>query len=219
MDLGAEFDRQLATLVGRGYPALAGVTAQDFSAAAELLRPAALAADPDAAIPFVLVATGVPAARAAERIERHGKPADVSMFAGDDLARFVPIDAVAVPDGPLHLILDVDLGAATHNVTPNAALDAIAADGRSVLTVEEGIALVTHFPDAVAPNAGFSLVGSRCGDKRVAALWISRRAPKLGWCWAGNPHTWLGSASCAGRAGAGAQAPSAWASAHAIASP
>jgi hypothetical protein len=39
------------------------------------------------------------------------------------------------------------------------------------------------------------------GDRRVPALWISGGAPKLGWCWAGNPHTWLGSASCATRLG------------------
>ena len=26
-------------------------------------------------------------------------------------------------------------------------------------------------------------------------MWISERAPKLGWCWDGNPHTWLGTAS------------------------
>ena len=36
----------------------------------------------------------------------------------------------------------------------------------------------------------------------VPAIWISNRAPKLGWCWAGNPHTWLGSASCSDRAAA-----------------
>jgi hypothetical protein len=35
----------------------------------------------------------------------------------------------------------------------------------------------------------------------VTAIWISKGAPKLGWCWAGNPHTWLGSASCAKRIG------------------
>ena len=63
----------------------------------------------------------------------------------------------------------------------------------------ERIALVTHHPEALAKNACFSLPGSRCGDRRVAALWISKGAPKLGWCWAGNPHTWLGSASCGGR--------------------
>ncbi|MDF2824427.1 MAG: hypothetical protein K0R68_1835, partial [Mycobacterium sp.] len=46
-------------------------------------------------------------------------------------------------------------------------------------------------------------------DSRTPALWISngagrdggarRDAPKVGWCWAGNRHTWLGFASVAGR--------------------
>jgi hypothetical protein len=67
------------------------------------------------------------------------------------------------------------------------------------LTIDEGIALVTQKPEAVAKNGGFSLAGSRCGDRRVTALWISDNRPKLGWCWAGNPHTWLGTASCRGR--------------------
>ena len=37
------------------------------------------------------------------------------------------------------------------------------------------------------------------GDKRVPALWVSARRPRLGWCFQGAPHTWLGSASCGGR--------------------
>jgi hypothetical protein len=48
-------------------------------------------------------------------------------------------------------------------------------------------------------NKCFSLLASRCGDKRVPAIWISGKAPKLGWCWAGNPHSWLGSASAGAR--------------------
>jgi hypothetical protein len=46
-------------------------------------------------------------------------------------------------------------------------------------------------------------------DSRTPALWLSngsgrdgterRGAPKVGWCWAGNRHTWLGFASAAGR--------------------
>jgi hypothetical protein len=35
----------------------------------------------------------------------------------------------------------------------------------------------------------------------VPAFWISERAPKLGWCWDGNPHTWLGVASAGVRTG------------------
>jgi hypothetical protein len=38
---------------------------------------------------------------------------------------------------------------------------------------------------------------------RQVEVWISQGARKLGWCWAGNPHTWPGSASCGGRLGVG----------------
>jgi uncharacterized protein DUF5701 len=120
------------------------------------------------------------------------------MLDSEELDRFEPIDAL--PEGETYLIKDVDTGADLKNVTPNDALALIRERGRLPLTIDEGLALIAHHPEAVARNAGFSLLGSRCGDKRVPALWISENAPKLGWCWAGNPHTWLGSASCAERA-------------------
>ncbi len=123
------------------------------------------------------------------------------MLERDDLERFAPIDEVELPPGPAYLLRAPDTGTETRNVTPDAALATIREAGRSPLTIDEGIALVTHEPEAVAKNAGFSLLASRCGDKRVTALWISENRPKLGWCWAGNPHTWLGSASCAERIG------------------
>jgi hypothetical protein len=98
-----------------------------------------------------------------------------------------------------------DTGAETLNVTPEEALPAIEAAGRSPLTIDEGIAIVTQFPDLLREQNCFSLLGSRCGDRRVTALWVKRGGrPRLGWCYAGAPHTWLGSASCAGRLGAAA---------------
>jgi hypothetical protein len=101
-----------------------------------------------------------------------------------------------------YLIADIDTGQQTLNVTPNEALPILLRQNRSPLTLEEGIALITHFPELLSKNNGFSLLASRCGDRRVTALWISGGRPKLGWCWAGNPHTWLGSASCESRRGA-----------------
>jgi Family of unknown function (DUF5701) len=86
-------------------------------------------------------------------------------------------------------------------VTPDDALPRIAAAGRSPLTIEEGIAVLTHHPGILRSRNAFSLPGSRRGDKRVPALWTSKGRPRLGWCWAGNPHTWLGSASCGSRLG------------------
>ena len=88
-------------------------------------------------------------------------------------------------------------GGATRSVTPDDALgDDQSTAGRSPLTLDEGIALVTHEPEAVAKNERVSLLGSRCGDRRVTALSGSPRQTgrSIGWCWAGNPHTWLGSA-------------------------
>jgi hypothetical protein len=151
-------------------------------------------------IPSVLVPApeALTAGDAIRRVEREGKPA-VSMLDDEELARFVPIEGVELPAGPAYRLVDVDTGHATRNVTPDDALVSIRAAGRSPLTIEEGIAVVTRHPGTIAPNDGWSLLGSRCGDRRVGALWISKGAPKLGWCWAGNPHTWLGSASCAAR--------------------
>lgn len=128
------------------------------------------------------------------RVVLHGRTGFTTMEP-DDLARFVPI--VDVPATP-YRILDVDPGEAYLNVTPDDALAAIVAAGRSPLTLEEGLAYVTQFPDVLEEHR-FSLLGSRCGDRRVTAIWVSEKRPRLGWCWAGNPHTWLGSASCAGR--------------------
>jgi len=61
--------------------------------------------------------------------------------------------------------------------------------------------VVIHRPSLLEKNKCFMLSGSRRHDRRVPALWISERAPKLGWCWDGNPHTWLGVASAGGRVG------------------
>ena len=135
---------------------------------------------------------------AIRQLEREGKRA-LSMLDDEELARFVPIEGIELPEGPAYRLVDVDTGRETRNVTPDDALAEIRAAGRSPLTLEEGIAVVIRHPETIARNEGWSLLGSRCGDRRVCALWISKGAPKLGWCWAGNPHSWLGSASCAAR--------------------
>lgn len=200
----AEFRRQVDRLVERAYPELAGLSHSAFRERLEPLEDALgqLAPADPGRIRFVVVVRSelVPAARAIEWVERDGQ-GGVSAMDDDDLAEFAPIESVGLPDGDAYLMADVDTGAATRNVKPEAALEMLEAEGRSPLTVDEGIALVTHHPEVVARNTGFSLLGSRCGDRRVTAIWISKGRPKLRWCWAGNPHTWLGSASCAARVG------------------
>lgn len=208
IDAGTEFDRQLQALLAKGYPALAGVSEQEFVRMVAPLRVTAtrrgdVAPATRARVPFVLVVSAaiVPAERSMPLTVLNGRPGFVDRTAAD-IARFRPIAELDIPPGPAYILFDIDRGAETLNVRPDDALVTISARGRTPLTVDDGIALITQFPDVLEKNNCFSLVGSRCGDRRVPALWISAKAAKLGWCWAGNPHTWLGSASCAARAGA-----------------
>jgi hypothetical protein len=154
-------------------------------------------------VPFVLVLSHrrAPAERTMPATRHGTKPGFVSADTAD-IERFAPIEGVDVPSTDAYLLLDVERGDDYRNVTPDDALSALTARGRTPLTYDEGIAFVTQFPASLEKNHCFSLVASRCGDRRVPALWISKGAPKLGWCWAGNPHTWLGSASCAARVSA-----------------
>lgn len=208
-DVATEFDRQADNLIRLGYPQLAGLAPASFTRllGAELRRSvleraADLAEPTPARVPFVLVVTKdlVPAHRSMALTARGTKPGFAD-FDPDDLHRFEPIKEIEAPGGRIYAAFDLERGTGTVNLTPDQAMAGITADGRTPLTVAEGIALVTQFPATLQKNNCFSLAGSRCGDRRVPAIWISKNAPKLGWCWAGNPHTWLGTASCATRAG------------------
>ncbi|MFF8095900.1 DUF5701 family protein [Streptomyces sp. NPDC016675] len=225
LDAAAEFDRQVRTLVALGYPALSGRTPEQFAELVAPLRAEAVAHvgardddgdgdggkyDPAATgrVPFVLVVTRELAAieRTMPLTTLHGGrlPGFVDRtFEPGSLERFVATEEAEPPGGNgVHLLFDVERGEEFCGVVPNDAMAALAERGRNLLTIEEGIALMTHTPQLLVKNKCFSLGGSRSGDRRVPAIWISKRAPKLGWCWAGNPHTWLGMASAGARGAA-----------------
>jgi hypothetical protein len=151
-------------------------------------------------IPFVVVPgeAVVSRTRAMVRTQMNGRAGFTSMD-DDDLKRFTPIADVAIPASP-YLLLDVDTGSELLDVVPDEALTRIIGVGRSPITIDEGLALITQFPGILRSRNCFSMLASRGGDRRIPALWVSKSRPRLGWCWAAAPHTWLGSASCAGRA-------------------
>lgn len=202
----AEFDRQIENLLEKGYPQLMSLSESEFVKGIEPLRLHLDSFSVDeidldkGSVPFVIVINSLAPDRAIQLVERRKKQA-FTVLESEDMKGFKPIEGLDIPDNPAYLMFDIDRGNDTLNIIPNEAMKMMQADNRCPLTIEEGIALVTHFPDILKKSHGFSLLGSRCGDKRVTALWISDGKPKLGWCWAGNPHTWLGSASCAGRIG------------------
>jgi Family of unknown function (DUF5701) len=192
--LTLNFDEQVTALVRRGVVD----DEPGFRSMLESVRPAT----PAPRSVLTVSRDVVPVATAASRVVREGRPVVLGQLTPEDLDTFVPIDAVTVPDAPAYLALDVDLGADSRNVRPEDALREILAAGRSPLTLDEGIALVLQQPEVIARNWGFSMAGSRRGDQRVPAFWISQGRPKLGWCWDRNPHTWLGTASCSRRTAA-----------------
>ena len=195
-----EFDRQIDALVLAGLPDALDLAEQCFRAAVEPLRDVLPAPEPGrTGLPFVVVVPHLPVVRVLESVQTVGGPGFTTME-DDDLASFRPLPELEVRAGP-YLLLDVDPGADTLNVPPAEVLPRMTAAGRSPLTLAEGLAVLVSDPGVLRGRNCFSLLGSRAGDKRVPALWISARRPRLGWCYQGAPHTWLGSASCAGRLG------------------
>lgn len=135
-----------------------------------------------------------------------------------DLAEFVAAPGVEVPETELYAVHAPERGDEFANCSPDEVDPQIRARGRDLMTVHEGLAWALQVPAVIERNQCFMTSGSRkpaarAGklDARVPALWISngtgrdgaarKGAPKLGWCWAGNRHTWLGIASVGGRSG------------------
>ncbi len=132
-----------------------------------------------------------------------------------DVDAFAPIDGVELPSGPGYVVHGLERGDEMANWSPDEALPSIVSAGRSPLTLTEGIHWALQSPGVLERNHCFMTIGSRLRkpggrlDARTPALWISngtgrdgrerRGAPKVGWCWAGNRHTWLGFASGASR--------------------
>jgi hypothetical protein len=155
-----------------------------------------------------------PASKLTSLIERGGRRGFV-VADMHDADGFAPIEPVRLPAAPVYVAVDLDRGDHLANWSPDEALPAIIAAGRTPLTLGEGIHWLLQQPEVLQRNHCFMTIGSRLRktsgllDPRAPALWLSngtgrdgrenRNAPKVGWCWAGNRHTWLGFASAAAR--------------------
>lgn len=208
---------QAAVLVDLGVHELIGVRAAEFvSRATDFEYPdqpeSLLAVDPALAPPSVLAPL--------MRLPGHGMSGAKQGFVVADMTdvdRFAPIDGIDLPSGPLYAVTAPDRGDDFAGRSPVESLPEILAAGRTPLLLNEAVAWALQTPAVVEPNHCFMAIGSRARkpdgtlDSRTPAVWISggtgrdgaeaKGAPKVGWCWAGNRHTWLGIASAAGRIG------------------
>jgi Family of unknown function (DUF5701) len=200
--LTAQADR----LIALGVHEIAGLSPAELCAAAAAgpREGALLAVHPDRA----------PASRLADLVEREGKPGFVVVDL-TDVDAFSPIEQVGLPDSPVYAVDAPDRGDELAGWSPDEALPEITARARTPLTLTEGLHWLLQQPAALERNRCFMTIGSRLRrpdgrlDARTPALWLSngtgrdgrarRGAPKVGWCWAGNRHSWLGFASTAGR--------------------
>ena len=203
VDVDAELDRQIGRLDEIGLLHHLGWSRTDLVDRIDGLRAplresaAGLAPASRERMPFVVVLPGLRPSHAITTQRLGSRPGVLSTDTAD-IDDFTPIDGLDVPTVP-YAVVDVRRGEEHLGRTPDEAMVDFAAEGRSPLTIVEGLALLTAQPEALEKNHCFQTPGSRIGDRRVPGLWISKRAPKLGFCWAGNRHSWLGVASCARR--------------------
>lgn len=198
------FEEQVERLVALGYPAMLDCSPGEFRGRLDELRayvPEAPGLDVVQGTVGCVLIVNCPAApvdKTLPLVVRDGRAAIERLFPHKP-GFFRPLPSLVMPAGHAYLLLDVDRGNSSLNGVPKEAGARIAAEGRTPLMIEEGVALLTQYPEFLQPNHCFMMLGSRGDDKRVPALWLSGKQPKLGWCWEGNPHTWLGFASCGGR--------------------
>ena len=181
----------------------------------EPLRALARSADASPTTSLLVVHPDVVPPSALAPLMRRGDRPGFVVVDMPDLDRFTPLAGLAVPDSWLYLVDHLDRGDAMLDWSPNEALPAITGQGRTPLLLSEGVHWLLQVPEVLERNRCFMTIGSRLRkpdgrlDARTPAIWISggtgrdgrkrRGAPKVGWCWAGNRHTWLGFASAATR--------------------
>ena len=203
-DVYAEFDRQVQNLLRKKYHKPAGMSEGEFTGLIQPLRfllGETEIREPDVQegyLPFVIVIKNglVTSEEMMRALEFNGKSGKTKL---DPLGPqdFTTIESMSIPETQVYLLIDIDRGKESINIRPEDAFKMIQGKHRFPLTIDEGIAIVTQFPEFLIKNNCFSLLASRTGkDQRVPAIWINaKKEANLGWCWDRNPHTWLGSAS------------------------
>lgn len=207
IDYIKEFDRQIEIFIQKKYPEAAGMSTADFVKQLEPLKKKLESINFDLNIqkgkmPFIIVIKNesIPAEKMMDMVVREGNKGFVNMTPSKP-TDYKPIETVQIPQGMAYLLIDIDRGVETLNVRPNDAFTIITKQNRTPLTIDEGIAIIIQYPDFIMKNNCYSLLASRTENKQVPALWLTNGMIRLGWCWEGNPHTWLGSASCGRRVG------------------
>ncbi len=206
-ELAVEFDRQLDVLVSNDIHKLLKLSKPKFLEAIESLRTVAMYVKTTHALgtlPFAIVfkSERLDPSLVMEKVVAKNKTGFVEMNPKQP-SDFIPI--VELPEYPIYLITNIETGFNYLNISPAECTREILKRKRTPLTLEEGVMVALLFPEIFTDKKRFNAIqmsGSRIvDDERIPSIWFSKGAPRLGWCWDNNIHTWLGTASCSVRVG------------------
>lgn len=153
-DMEKLFHAQSERIIERNFHAVSGLSEKDFitnyiSPLKEILIKTKVKARlEENRIPFIIVvpSTIVPLSYQLDSIREaiHDKKYDYIIKP----EWFENAKGVTTPKEP-YLLLDVETGYAMQNISPKRCVEKFKAEGRSPLTLDEGLALVTHSPEVL----------------------------------------------------------------------
>jgi hypothetical protein len=221
------FSRQINTIIERKFHAPTGLSESDFINRQIMpLKQLLVKNDKDSKIdesriPIVVVVphTIVPLSYQLERIRESIN--DIQLEHLIKAEWFENAKGVSTPDKP-YLLLDVETGYAMKNTTPKKCVQSFRDEGRFALTVDEGIALISHFPEVLESHwvdlPGSVLIHKFVGEDVMKRGMLSSLPPafakatfvptlnylyynylRLYYIYEGTETPYSGSASCANR--------------------
>lgn len=197
-----EFNRQIDNLSKKGFPKLTGMDEKKFMGIFEPLKEQIKELSSrefqEGRIPFVVVPREklLSLEKKIPLMELEGKKGFTTL----DLSELKTAEGVEIPESLAYLVIDVENGKVMLGKSADEAVKQIKKEGRSPLTAEEGVAIITQYPEILKDHY-MDLCGSRHGGDEVADLWLNEGKPELYWSWASNSHAKWGSASCGSRVG------------------
>jgi hypothetical protein len=188
--LHALFNQQKQTLIQKGYPALLGMSEEEFNAQTDSLwklvseKLGSLEIIVKGKIPLLLVVSQGLVIEKMAKINAHTE---------------LDVANVNLPkENPLYVLLDVEDGEHMVAKSPKDALKKFEKDNRSALTINESIALLTHYPELLKNHYLIS-AGSFYpkGNETLPLLWLldEHGNPELHYAWFHIAHGSYGTAS------------------------
>ena len=146
--MAKEFEKQLNTLLQKGYPKAANKSPEEFIAIVDPLKKQleGLSLIPmdieNGTLPFVIVIKNdlVPTEDAMQLVDKAGKNGITKLYPHTP-ADFQTIENELIPQKDAYLLLNIDRGKSTRNVSPNEALKQIRVENRSPQEPESRLVL------------------------------------------------------------------------------